>query len=340
MNERTASLYPYLDASIKIIEEHNVSINDIMNNKLILQRAVDRIRESLVSGIVSHKIEDTYVELMSFPISVIFVRLVGESYLSRRFALAEAERALVSLEKENTDYIINFALEHLRFSEIEKEQNDEEKWLKIYFVDYLASGRALFNEPKWKLVNRLMIAGKVYITKHELVRIIKEQINIKIYDMAIPKLNMVLPETMQGFFIGLKHFYDDIKPEMTQSSEINEKKYPPCIKEMLRRLRISTNLGHAERFALGTFLMNIGVERQELIDLWRVSPDWDEVKAIKQVDSLLKKNYKPPECATLKTSGLCCAGDDKLCVKANHPLSYYSMAIWKPPKKKDLNTSK
>jgi DNA primase large subunit len=127
---------------------------------------------------------------------------------------------------------------------------------------------------------------------------------------------------------------------MTKISEINERKYPPCIKEMLKRLGSSINLSHAERFALGTFLKDIGVQRDELIDMWRVSPDWDEEKASYQVDDLIKKDYKPPDCSTMKTNGLCYAGDNKLCEKASHPLGYYAMAIWKPPKGKRLNKRK
>lgn len=332
MREREASMYPYLGEAIELIDNSGLSIEDLQEYDEVLQRAVDRIREALLSGIVSHKLENPFVELMSFPVAVIFIRMIGDSYLARRFALAESERAYLTLHNRNADYLVDFSIKHFGFEahREEMEMDGRKSWIKVHFVNYLTSSQN-FNEPKWKLVNRYMVKGYVYLTKQEFSRLIKEKIGKVVNKIVSGKVVVILPTKIKGHYNGLIEFYSKIKPESTVFTEVNEKKYPPCIKQILEKLRKSVNLSHNERFALGTFLIKIGVSTDDLKEMFTISPDYDEIKTNYQVDNLASK-YNVPECATMKTNGVCFAGDDKYCAKTSHPLGYYAMTTWKPPK--------
>jgi len=88
------------------------------------------------------------------------------------------------------------------------------------------------------------------------------------------------------------------------------------------------NMPHAGRFALASFLSFIGMPVEEIIKLFCSSPDFDHSKTAYQVRHItgdgLGKRYTPPECATMRTNGLCFEPDE-LCNgrRVTHPLTYY-----------------
>jgi DNA primase large subunit len=93
------------------------------------------------------------------------------------------------------------------------------------------------------------------------------------------------------------------------------------------------------RFALTSFLLNIGMNVEGIIGLFRVSPDFDEERTRYQVMHIQGATgtvYKSPSCDTMVTYGNC-VGKEHLCERISHPLGYYRKKAWilsknSPPK--------
>jgi DNA primase large subunit len=94
---------------------------------------------------------------------------------------------------------------------------------------------------------------------------------------------------------------------------------------MLSKVSKGINLAHSARFALVSFLLQINMTPDEVIALFATSPDFDQDRTRYQVEHIAGATgtrYKPPACATMATYGNC-PGEDDLCRRIRHPLSYY-----------------
>ena len=82
-----------------------------------------------------------------------------------------------------------------------------------------------------------------------------------------------------------------------------------------------------ERFALTSFLVNVGMPLESMVDLYVSVTDFDESMTRYQIEHIAgqrgnKTRYTPPLCDTLRTHGICRDRDD-ICERVKHPLSYY-----------------
>jgi DNA primase large subunit len=104
--------------------------------------------------------------------------------------------------------------------------------------------------------------------------------------------------------------------------------FPPCIRALLAGTQNGINLPHSGRFALVSFLHALGMDSEQIMELFAKSPDFDPSKSSYQVKHITGEvsgtEYTPPECSTMKSYGLCFEPDD-LCgnEKVVHPLIYY-----------------
>jgi DNA primase large subunit len=114
---------------------------------------------------------------------------------------------------------------------------------------------------------------------------------------------------------------------LQQFGTIDETAFPPCMQALVLALTAGTNLTHAGRFALTTFVHTIGMNITEIAQMYARSPDFDPEKTMYQVEHITGRGgtgteYTAPACAAMKTTGLC-VHRDKLCESVNHPLNYY-----------------
>jgi DNA primase large subunit len=116
---------------------------------------------------------------------------------------------------------------------------------------------------------------------------------------------------------------------------VEVERFPPCMKKLLAMTQQGTNVPHAGRFALTTFLHKIGMSSDDILKFFGQSPDFDESKSRYQIEHITGKlsstEYTPPSCATMKTYGVC-FDPDEFCPRINHPVSYYSK-VRRPAKK-------
>lgn len=331
--------YPFTVEALGYIERKlgRLGLEELINPnyKPIIERAVTRIKESVSTPIKSiqalkRKVEDDSVEILSFPLAILMIKLVNDPYFQRRFALFEAKKASLNLENEDTDKLLEIAKKSFGWK-ISKVNNNFSGVLKIRFTDYLRNASKL-HEDKWKLVNRHLEYGDVYITKTEAARLLEEEIKDHIQLKISEKVVLELPEPVLKKVEELKVFLKERKKTLPEETfgKVDSKAFPPCIKNIYTDILSGKNVPHIGRFTLTAFLIQIGMGIDDIVKLYTSATDFEEKITRYQVEHIAglvggRTKYKPLNCETMQTHGLC-LGRNPLCQKIRNPLTYYRKA--------------
>jgi DNA primase large subunit len=246
-----------------------------------------------------------------------------DDVLRRKFAVREARRYREMLEKEDVEFLKIVGLDFgVRF----KVAGDV---FKVDVVDYL-KGAVKIKADEWKLVNRRLEGGFVELTKREFVRLLEEFLRERLEE----KIDV-------GIDIDIKIDRRFDRIELEDLKEIDAECYPPCMKKILADLKNGLNVPHSARFAIASFLLNIGVSVDKVVDIFRTSPDFDEEKTRYQVEHIAGQRgkgeeYICPSCDTMKSYGNCYA--DESCEGINHPVRYYKLCLKRKKQKRRSKT--
>ncbi len=184
--------------------------------------------------------------------------------------------------------------------------------------------------------------GFVEIKKEERYELLRERIRVILRRDLPYKIPKSLCEQLSPLSDPIKKEYQE--KMLQQFGTIEESAFPPCMQALILALTAGTNLTHAGRFALTTFIHTIGMNVLEIANLYARSPDYDPEKTMYQVEHITGRGgtgteYTTPACAAMKTTGLC-VHKDGVCEKINHPLSYYKIKKKEQSKKNQRETPK
>ena len=248
-------------------------------------------------------------EVFSFLLAIVLLKLSGMHTLIKRFALAEARRAEKYLEKDLAN-ISDESKEQLAIRVIDDLFSVQIEKLDDYFVipvsDYLKHS-INFHEREWKLINRHVENGQVFLTPHETVRLIRKElgtyINAKIVNAKTPTMIPGFEDSVNKLVMLSKKF---------STFTVTTGEYPPCIKHAIDILEKGENLPHSGRFMLATFLLSKGQSVQQIAPLFKNAPDYNERVTLYQLNHLAGTSgsgtqYSCPSCEKLKTQSLCFA---------------------------------
>lgn len=255
---------------------------------------------------------------------------LANSYLKKRYALAEAKGVYHQLEEEDSEKIIEIAKNFdWNIKLVEDGANIEIYNFALHFTNFLKNA-TVFRDEKWKLVNRLMLQGDVYLTKSEASRLLQEEVQKYIEGKVNVKIDSLPPNIMERVE-QLKRLFIEKRGKFRSEEEVPQTvvtaAFPPCIKELYDNIKSGHHLSHIGRFALTSFLVNIGMTVENVVDLFRSFSDFDERMTRYQVEHIAgekggRTKYIPPRCDTLRTHGVC-VGTDEICKRIRHPLAYY-----------------
>ncbi|HKF27335.1 MAG TPA: hypothetical protein VKB06_02935, partial [Nitrososphaera sp.] len=179
---------------------------------------------------------------------------------------------------------------------------------KVRVVDYLARA-SHFHEQEWKLINRLVNNGYVYLDADETVRLIRNELAVLIYDKV---KSMTLPTLPQG----IKSAADPLRVKLVSRYERRAaavvRDHPPCIKHALKVMNRGDNLPHSARVMLATYMLAIGKPVDEIVWMFENAPDFNEKITRYQVEHLAGMKgshikYSVPSCEKLRNENLCFA---------------------------------
>ena len=308
--------YPFLANAGQYLKDKGFTLEQFGSDpdlKLIVDKAVHRIEVAADGKIYKSDIVDAHAakdaslprEVFSFLLAVVLLKLSGMNTLIKRFALAEARRAEKYLEKDlvNISERDDLAIEILRDLFYMNVKKHDENFV-IPASDYLKHAVS-FHEREWKLVNRRVERGLVFLTPHETVRLVRKElgnyINSKIHNATIPTMSDAFKEPVKRLNSIAKKFPTTI---------VSSTEYPPCIKHAIEVLEKEENLSHSGRFMLGTFLLGRGQSVEQIAPLFKNAPDYNEKVTLYQLNHLAgssgsRTEYVCPSCEKLKRQDLC-----------------------------------
>ncbi len=227
--------------------------------------------------------------------------------LRHKFAVKEARRYREMLERESVGFL------KVVISDFGIKANVVGDVFKVDLVDYL-KGAVKIKAEEWKLVNRRLEGGFVFLSKRDFIRLLEEYLRERLSERIGIKMDL-------GIRFEAKFEEIDVK-----DLGIKAECYPPCMKKILSDLRNGLNVPHSARFAIASFLLNIGMSVEDVIEIFRTAPDFDEDKTRYQVEHIAGQRgkgeeYICPSCETMRSYGNCYA--DEKCSNINHPIRYY-----------------
>jgi DNA primase large subunit len=317
--------YPFLTEAGNYLREKGFTLEQFGNDadlKPIIDLALSRIQIAADGKIFNSdfSIKNLDVEVFSFLVAVILLKQSNMNTLIKRFSLAEARRAEKFLEKDliNSHTNEELAIKIIRdlFSMNVTKSGD---YYVIPASDYLMHS-VHFYEQEWKLVNRLVDGGKVFLSAHETVRLIRKELDSfiakKIQSANIPSI----PESFRQPIDTLLTLAKKFTVQIIETTE-----QPPCIKHALEILSKGENLPHSGRFMLATYLLNKGQTIEEIAPLFKNAPDYNEKITLYQLKHLAGNfgsgtKYACPSCEKLKTENLCFATPE--CAGIINPLQF------------------
>ena len=319
LGEDEKAKYQFLGDAGAYLKEQGFTLEQFGTDpdlKSLIDMAYQRIKVASDGGIYKSTLDETGhitnqatlpKEIFSFLLAIVLLKQSKSHTLIKRFALAESRRAERHLEHDlgnmydpqKVDLAVRII--HELFS-IQIQRRDDSFIIPV--SDYLKHS-VNFHEREWKLVNRRVWQGFVYLSSHETVRLIRTELGTYINSKII---NSKTPEMISGFEESVNRLVSLSKRFVTATVDTGE--YPPCIKHAIETLEKGENLPHSGRFMLATFLLSKGQTVSQIAPLFKNAPDYKPSVTLYQLNHLSGTGgsgiqYMCPSCETLKTQNLC-----------------------------------
>ncbi len=305
--------YPFLNEAGEYMRQSGFGWGELERPEMkeLIDRAAQRI-EIGVSGNVYDKLERYEIEILTFIVSLIMIKSVGLEPLLKKYALAEARRAEKFLidDLRRQKEIQKASLFTKIFEDLFKlriQSTEEGRLFKVKVTDYLARS-SHFHEQEWKLINRLVHNGYVFLDADETVRLVRNELSVLIYDKVRAMTLPTLPK-------AVKARADELRAKLAPRYEYrihSVSDYPPCIKHALDVMSKGENVPHSARVMLGTYMLAIGKPVDDIVALFENAPDFNEKITRYQVEHLAgmkgsRTKYSVPSCEKLRNESLCFA---------------------------------
>lgn len=305
--------YPFLKDSKEYLSGFSVeSIGNDKQLKPVFDRAFDRIMSSIYGNSYTES-TSVHEEILSFFVALVMLRITNVTFFSKKFAMSEAMKSQKHMEKDlalNPRMIYGILFE---FFGVDMEHDGDNYKIKV--ADYLKHS-VNFKDLPWKLVNRDVRKGYVYLDRHDAVRLFRNELQYQIQQriMNSPRVgNMPMFESYVGELLKKAEQFNVQPPDLI-------KDIPPCVKDALNTMENGENLAHSGRFLIASFYMTRGASVDDVIGYFKKAPDFNERVTRYQLEKIRDGEYKCPGCDKLNTQGLCRKTVD--CGNITNPLAF------------------
>jgi DNA primase large subunit len=324
--------YPFLTETASYMKKLGLEIDELTSPELggILVRAKERLEESISFVSVGNKRKcDVDIEIPSFPVTIMLAMATKNNFIKKRYALAEAKQAHLDFQGESRENLIAIARDFNWDIELNREPGIPLDYYSIRIADYLRNVTHL-RDQKWKLVNRLIASGKVYLNQQDVSRLLQEEVQRRIEARLDTKESPEFPQQIMDIADKANAL---AKEKIGESEiegfpkEVSQSAFPPCIVVLYDAASHGRHLSHIGRFTLTSFLVTIGMSTEKVAEVFKTFSDYNARLTLYQVEHIAGSKgsgtkYTPPSCSTLQTHGVC-ANSDQLCRSVHHPLNYY-----------------
>jgi DNA primase large subunit len=316
--------YPFLNEAALYVKETHFDLQEFDRREMdfIINRSFKKIEDFLKVGESNYNLEKFEVEILTFLASLLILKSVSVDVITKKFALLESMR----FEKYLIDDLKNsFKDEKKRlllfkiFKEVFKidvySETKISEFYKIRVIDYIRRS-IVFHEQEWKLINRTVKGGYVYLTVTEVVRLFRNELSLIIVDKIKNMKLATFPNQVVNKSQYLKSYWESVNKRWSDSAGaddgfVNKNAVtPPCIDHLYKILNNGENLPHSARLLLATFLLFSGKSIEEIVEIFKKLPDFNERITRYQLEHLSgkkggSKKYFVPSCEKIKLENLC-----------------------------------
>jgi DNA primase large subunit len=270
--------------------------------------------------------EDAFEDLLTFGLARVLCIAIGEPWLLKRWALAEASRMERFLHVETKELKETVLKTVLNIEAVDDKRRSDEFSYKVHLAEYLKLIREL-SGPEWRLVNRMVHRGYVHLTEAEIVRLFRQLAYQRLSSTeSAPKVKIKnLPPKLQEAAEDVMRELVKLRSSYAYETVVEHAEdWPPCMEAIRNRI---ADASHKELFSFAAFLVNRGYTTEQILTMLAERPDYDEKIARYQVEHIAglrgsRTKYRPPSCQTMKSLGLC-VEDGKYCPRwIQNPLQY------------------
>jgi DNA primase large subunit len=312
--------YPFLNEASLYIKDTHFDLLEFDRSEMsfIINRSFDKIESFIKNNETRYhyKIDRFEIEILTFLASLLILKSASIDIVTKKFALLESmrfEKYLVddlknSFRDEKKRLILLKIFKEVFKIDVYAETKTTEAY-KIRVLDYIRRS-IIFHEQEWKLINRTVKDGYVYLTVNEIVRLFRNELSLLIIDKIKNMKSITFPNQVLIKSQKLKSYWDSINKN-TDTNFVNKKSItPPCIEHLYRVLDAGENLPHSARLLLATFLLFSGKSIEETVVMFRKLPDFNERITRYQLEHLSgktgsSKKYFVPSCEKIKMENLC-----------------------------------
>ncbi|MCE8425316.1 MAG: DNA primase large subunit PriL [Candidatus Methanoperedens sp.] len=331
---------PCTSGAMEYLGKSDIGSNDLCTQatfESIRSTGKERVLEALKDGVMKYRRYNKLAaekELLAYPIARMIVSCINNNYITKRYALAVAKssyehikalKSAVLLKELAADFGIS-----IRF--------DDMMNVSMHFTDYIRCAHVL-HEPKWKLLNRTVKQGTLMISRDDLARLMEEAVRQKVESGLPHEVPKDIQVALEPYIAEVREIINTRTSKQGFSkegfSEVIPDCFPPCISTAITDVQANVNLSHTMRFAMTSFLLNIGMAPDNVTEIFKASPDFKEQATnyqISHINGASGITYTCPACATMVTNGNC--PGRVLCKKIEHPLVYYRRKVWVENKKR------
>ena len=256
-----------------------------------------------------------YSYVVIYPLSKIILSIIDNTPLTQSFANYYQKRFLYFSKKEdieNLKEIIKDICPQLSYNQ-EKEQ---------YFISLIDLLTLDLGED-YKLQYTNLKEGNIFFPNKDallefLSVALKKRIlrTTEVNKKEVPKSFLEVSEIVRKHFLSTQKARGDFDNRF--SGKLSNSSFPPCFDKLYNDLLSGKKLSHIANYHLAVFLAGVGYSYDDIINVYKHAPNFDERVAGYQVKKIIEKKYSIGNCETLKSNDLCV----KDC-KVKHPLQLF-----------------
>jgi len=158
---------------------------------------------------------------------------------------------------------------------------------RISVIDYLPMSVTLKKDPKFKLVNMLVTGGQVTMPADSTTDIfkarIRHQISAGLPIDVHPDIRVLLTPVITDLFAQYQ------ETVQTDYGAVTESHFPPCIAALMATVKRGESIPHPARFAIVTFMHEIGMPDTEIASLFSAAQGFDLNTTMYQISHITGK---------------------------------------------------
>jgi len=264
-----------------------------------------------ISRIDDEIIASSYVKI--YPLSKIILSIIDNTPLLQSFANYYQKRFLYFSKKETNPEIINDLATDI-CPNIQFDSKKEQYYIALIDLLTLDLGE------DYKLQYTNLKEGNIFfINKEQLLEflavVLKKRIlrTTEVNKKELPKVYLEISEDIKKKFQSTQKEREDF--DYRFSGKLSNNDFPPCFDKLYNDLLSGKKLSHIGNYHLAVFLAGVGYSYEDIINIYKHAPNFDERIAGYQIKKILEKKYSIANCETLKSNDLCVFD-----CKVKHPL--------------------